>query len=71
MAADAARAADTRGWLRRAAADLRGADVDLVAAPPLLVPAEAERPDGPYQAGVNASLKGALSGSAATGFMVQ
>ena len=37
MAADAARGADTRGcWLRRAAADLRGADVDLMAAPPLI-----------------------------------
>jgi HEPN domain-containing protein len=36
MAADAARAADTRGWLRRAAADLRGADIDLVADPPLI-----------------------------------
>jgi HEPN domain-containing protein len=36
MAADAARAADTRGWLRRAAADLRGADVDLAADPPLI-----------------------------------
>jgi len=36
MAAEAARAADTRGWLRRAAADLRGADVDLRAAPPLI-----------------------------------
>ncbi len=36
MAADAARAADTRGWLRRAAADLRGADIDLAADPPLI-----------------------------------
>jgi hypothetical protein len=36
MAADAPRAADTRGWLRRAAADLRGADVDLAADPPLI-----------------------------------
>jgi len=35
MAADAERAADTRGWLRRAAADLRGAEVDLAADPPL------------------------------------
>jgi HEPN domain-containing protein len=36
MAADAPRAADTRGWLRRAAADLRDADVDLAADPPLI-----------------------------------
>jgi HEPN domain-containing protein len=36
MAADAARVADTQGWLRRAAADLRGADVDLAADPPLI-----------------------------------
>ena len=36
MAADAARATDTRGGLRRVAADLRGADVDLAAAPPLI-----------------------------------
>lgn len=36
MDADAARLADTRGWLRRAAADLRGAEVDLAAAPPLI-----------------------------------
>jgi HEPN domain-containing protein len=36
MAADAARAADTQGWLRRAAADLRGADIDLGAVPPLI-----------------------------------
>jgi HEPN domain-containing protein len=36
MAADAPRAADTRGWLRRAAADFRGADVDLAADPPLI-----------------------------------
>lgn len=36
MAADAARVVDTRGWLRRAAADLRGADVDLAADPPLI-----------------------------------
>lgn len=36
MAADAARAADTRGWLRRAAADLRAADVDLAADPALI-----------------------------------
>ena len=35
MAADAARTADTRGWLGRAAADLRGAEVDLAADPPL------------------------------------
>jgi HEPN domain-containing protein len=35
MAADAERAADTRGWLRRAAADLRGAEIDLAADPPL------------------------------------
>jgi HEPN domain-containing protein len=36
MVADAARAADTQGWLRRAAADLRGADIDLAADPPLI-----------------------------------
>jgi HEPN domain-containing protein len=36
MASDAARVADTRGWLRRAAADLRGADIDLAADPPLI-----------------------------------
>jgi HEPN domain-containing protein len=36
MAADAPRVADTRGWLRRPAADLRGADVDLAADPPLI-----------------------------------
>jgi hypothetical protein len=35
MAADAERAADTRGWLCRAAADLRGAEIDLAADPPL------------------------------------
>ena len=36
MDADTARLADTRGWLRRAAADLPGAEVDLAAAPPLI-----------------------------------
>jgi HEPN domain-containing protein len=36
MEADAARAADTQGWLRLAAADLRGGDVDLAADPPLV-----------------------------------
>jgi len=30
-----ARLADTRGWLRRARDDLRGAEVDLAATPPL------------------------------------
>jgi HEPN domain-containing protein len=36
MAADAARVADSQGWIRRAAADLRGADIDLAAIPPLI-----------------------------------
>lgn len=35
MPHDAIRVADTRGWLRRAAGDLRGAEVDLAAVPPL------------------------------------
>ena len=35
MQHDAARSADTRGWLRKAAQDLRGAEIDLAAAPPL------------------------------------
>ena len=35
MPPDAARAADTRGWLSKAAGDLRGAEVDLAAVPPL------------------------------------
>ena len=35
MPHDATRVTDTRGWLRRAAADLRGAEVDLAARPPL------------------------------------
>ena len=30
------RAADTRAWLARARADLRGAEIDLAASPPLL-----------------------------------
>jgi len=38
MAADAARAADTRGWLRRAAADLRSAAVEGVPVTPLRLP---------------------------------
>jgi HEPN domain-containing protein len=36
MAADKERAADTRAWLVKAEADLRGATVDLAAEPPLL-----------------------------------
>ncbi len=36
MPLDPARIADTRGWLFRAANDLRGADIDLAASPPLL-----------------------------------
>lgn len=35
MPHDATRVADTRGWLLKARADLRGAEVDLAAAPPL------------------------------------
>jgi HEPN domain-containing protein len=35
MPDDATRGADTRGWLRKAADDLRGAKVDLAADPPL------------------------------------
>lgn len=35
MQHDAARWADTCGWLRKAMADLRGAEIDLAAAPPL------------------------------------
>jgi hypothetical protein len=30
------RAADTRAWLARAQDDLRGAEIDLAASPPLL-----------------------------------
>lgn len=36
MALDPALAAETQEWLRRAANDLRAAEVDLAAAPPLL-----------------------------------
>ena len=36
MQPDEARAADTRAWLVRAHEDLRGAEVDLAATPPLL-----------------------------------
>ena len=36
MAAESERAADTRAWLSKAEADLRGATVDLAADPPLL-----------------------------------
>ena len=36
MSADKERAADTRAWLAKANADLRGATVDLAAEPPLL-----------------------------------
>lgn len=36
MPLDPGRLADTRGWLQRAAADLRGAEIDLAARPPLL-----------------------------------
>ncbi len=35
MPPDATRVADTQGWLRKAAGDLRGAEVDLAALPPL------------------------------------
>jgi HEPN domain-containing protein len=35
MSRDDPRVADTRAWLRKAADDLRGAEVDLAAAPPL------------------------------------
>ena len=35
MPHDAARVVDTRGWLHKAAGDLRGAEVDLAANPPL------------------------------------
>jgi HEPN domain-containing protein len=35
MPHDAHRVADTRGWLLKAADDLRGAEVDLAAVPPL------------------------------------
>ena len=35
MQPDAPRRADTRGWLRKAALDLRGAEIDLAATPPL------------------------------------
>jgi HEPN domain-containing protein len=35
MPYDATRAADARGWLRKAADDLRGAEIDLAATPPL------------------------------------
>lgn len=35
MPPDAARVADARGWLRKAADDLRGAEIDLAAKPPL------------------------------------
>lgn len=35
MPHDAARVADARGWLRKAADDLRGAEIDLAAKPPL------------------------------------
>ncbi len=35
MPPDSVRAADTRGWLARARMDLRGAEVDLAASPPL------------------------------------
>jgi len=36
MSHDPHRLADTQAWLRRAAADLRGAEIDLAATPPLL-----------------------------------
>ncbi|HAM58872.1 MAG TPA: DNA-binding protein [Candidatus Rokubacteria bacterium] len=36
MPPDPIRAADTRAWLARALDDLRGADIDLAATPPLL-----------------------------------
>jgi len=35
MPHDAHRVADTRGWLLKAADDLRGAEIDLAAIPPL------------------------------------
>ena len=35
MQPDAPRRADTRGWLRKAALDLRGAEIDPAATPPL------------------------------------
>ena len=35
MPPDPVRAADTRGWLAKARMDLRGAEVDLAASPPL------------------------------------
>jgi HEPN domain-containing protein len=35
MPHDVTRVADTQGWLRKAAGDLRGAEVDLAAIPPL------------------------------------
>lgn len=35
MSPDDPRAADTHGWLRRAAGDLRAAEIDLAARPPL------------------------------------
>jgi len=36
MAVDPVLVADTRGWLAKAANDLRGAEIDLAAVPPLL-----------------------------------
>jgi HEPN domain-containing protein len=36
MALDPVRVADTRAWLIKAAGDLRGAEIDLAAVPPLL-----------------------------------
>jgi HEPN domain-containing protein len=36
MSHDPHRVADTQAWLRKAAADLRGAEIDLSATPPLL-----------------------------------
>lgn len=36
MALDPVRVADTRAWLTKVASDLRGAEIDLAAAPPLL-----------------------------------
>lgn len=36
MPLDAVRMADTRGWLAKAANDLRGAEIDLAAKPPLV-----------------------------------
>ncbi len=35
MPLDAVRIADTKGWLTKAAIDLRGAQIDLAASPPL------------------------------------